>query len=302
MTSNGDIPRPDLIEARKRVLHVQRKLHRWSQQDKAKRYDNLFNLVCDRATLLVAWDKVKSNRGSKTAGVDGVTKSHILHGRGGEQAFLNNLRVGLKDRSYRCTPVRKHGIPKAGGKVRYLGIPTVRDRVVQMALKLVLEPIYEVDFYPSSYGYRPARRAQDAIAEIARFIHPPAPYEWVIEGDIKACFDNVDHGVLVGLLRQRVGDKKVIALLKACLKSGVVNEAGRYASTITGTPQGGIVSPLLANVYLSVLDRYFEQAWQYQTRYIGHSTRLRRQGHPTYRLIRYADDCAPRRRREEVIM
>ncbi len=112
----------------------------------------------------------------------------------------------------------------------------------------------------------------------------------MIEGDIKACFDNVDHGVLVGLLRQRVGDKKVIALLKACLKSGVVNEAGRYASTITGTPQGGIVSPLLANVYLSVLDRYFEQAWQYQTRYIGHSTRLRRQGHPTYRLIRYADD------------
>ena len=112
----------------------------------------------------------------------------------------------------------------------------------------------------------------------------------MIEGDIKACFDNVNHGALLELLRQRVEDKKVISLLKACLKSGVIKETGRYTSTITGTPQGGIISPLLANVYLSVLDRHFEQAWQSQTRSPGLSTRIRRQGHPTYRLIRYADD------------
>jgi RNA-directed DNA polymerase len=170
------------------------------------------------------------------------------------------------------------------------GIPTIRDRVVQMALKLVLEPIFEVDFYPASYGYRPARRAQDAIAEIAHFIMPPSSYEYVVEGDIKACFDNVHHGVLMAQLRLRVGDRKVLALLKAFLVAGVVKETGRLAATLTGTPQGGIISPLLANVYLSALDRHFERAWKQQTRYIGCSTYYRRRGHATYRLIRYADD------------
>lgn len=289
MTLNSDTPWPSVRDARVRVLDLQRKLHRWSKSDREKRFDDLFNLVCDRATLIVAWERVRSNRGSKTAGVDGGTRRSIERGPGTER-FLEGLRASLKAHTYRPLPVREHGIPKAGGKVRYLGIPTIRDRVVQMALKLVLEPIFETDFYPSSYGYRPVRRAQDAIAEIVSFLNPPARYEYVVEGDIKACFDNVHHGVLMSLVRQRIGDRKVIALLKASLGAGVMKENGRLVASLTGTPQGGIISPLLANVYLSVLDRHFERAWQHQTRYKGCTTYYRRRGLATYRLVRYADD------------
>jgi len=247
MTPNGDMPWPSLEQARQRVLEIQQKLHRWSKQDSEKRFDDLFNLVCDRATLIVAWNHVKSNRGSRTAGVDGRTRWHIEH-RAGVQSFLEELRSALKARTYRPTPVRERVIPKQGGKVRYLGIPTIRDRVVQMALKLVLEPIFEPDFYSSSYGYRPARRAQDAIAEIVRFINPPSAYEYVVEGDIKACFDNVHHGTLMAQIRMRVSDRKVLALIRAFLGAGVLKETGRLVASLTGTPQGGIISPLLANV------------------------------------------------------
>ena len=289
MTLNSDTPWPSVDDARTRVLDIQKKLHRWTKADSAKRFDDLFNLVCDRATLVVAWDRVRSNRGSRTAGVDGWTRWHIEH-RLGVGRFLEETRECLKARRYRPAPVREHGIPKAGGKVRYLGIPTIRDRVVQMALKLVLEPIFEVDFCPTSFGYRPARRAQDAIAEIVRFINPPSSYDHVVEGDIKACFDNVHHGVLMQLVRQRIGDRKVLALIKAFLGSGVMKAGGRLAATLTGTPQGGIISPLLANIYLSALDRHFERDWQHQKRYIGATTYYRRRGKATYRLVRYADD------------
>lgn len=138
-----------------------------------------------------------------------------MENRIGVRRFLEDTRASLKSRTYEPQPVRERGIPKAGGKTRYLGIPTLRDRVVQMALKLVLEPIFEVDFCPLSYGYRPARRAQDAITEIAHYINPPSGYEYVVEGDIKACFDNVNHGVLASLIRQRITDRKALALIKA---------------------------------------------------------------------------------------
>ena len=289
MTLNSDIPWPSVVDAKQRVLDIQRKLHRWSKADAEKRFDDLFNLVCDRATLVVAWDRVRSNRGSKTSGVDGVSRWHVEH-RIGVSRLLEELRSELKARSYRPSPVRERGIPKAGGKTRYLGIPTVRDRVVQMALKLVLEPIFEVDFYPSSYGYRPARRAQDAIAEIVSFLAPRAAYQYVVEGDIKACFDNVHHGTLMTAVRRRIGDRKVLTLIKAFLGARILRETGRLDAPLTGTPQGGIISPLLANVYLSALDRHFERAWKQQTRYIGCSTYYRRKGHATYRLVRYADD------------
>lgn len=289
MTLNSDMPWPSVEDARSRVLDIQKKLHRWTKVDSLKRFDDLFNLVCDRATLVVAWDRVKSNRGSRTAGVDGQTRWHIEH-RHGVTRFLEETRVSLKAREYRPAPVKEHGIPKAGGKVRYLGIPTIRDRVVQMALKLMLEPVFEVDFCPTSFGYRPARRAQDAIAEIVRFINPPSSYDYVVEGDIKACFDNVHHGVLMQLVRQRIADRKVLTLIKAFLGSGVMKAGGRLAATLTGTPQGGIISPLLANIYLSALDRHFERDWQHQTRYIGCTTYYRRRGKATYRLVRYADD------------
>ena len=174
--------------------------------------------------------------------------------------------------------------------MRYLGIPTVRDRVVQMALKLILEPIFEATFCPTSYGYRPARRAQDAIAEITRFINPPSSYNFVVEGDIKGCFDNVNHGVLLQQMRTRIGDRKVLQLVKAFLRAGVMKEGGHLATTLTGTPQGGIISPLLANIYLTVLDARLERDWQHQTRYRGCTTYYRRRGYSTYRLARYADD------------
>jgi len=287
MALNNDIPLLSVEDARARVLNLQRKLHQWTKGDSAKRFDDLFNLVHDRATLLVAWDRVRSNRGSRTAGVDGKTRSHVEHGPGVSR-FLSDLKSVLKAGTYRPLPVRERAIPKASGKTRYLGIPTLRDRVVQMALKLILEPIFEVDFYPISYGYRPARRAQDAIAEIAHFINPPSAYEFVIEGDIRACFDNVDHGILMNLIQRRIHDRKVLSLVRAFLRAGVMKETGRFAATVTGTPQGGIISPILANVYLSVLDQHFERAWHDQARYRTSYYRCR--GHARYRMVRYADD------------
>jgi RNA-directed DNA polymerase len=182
---NRGAPNADLQEARARVLHVQTKLHQWAKRDPTKRFDDLFNLVCDQATLAVAWDRVKRNRGARTAGVDGQTRYYIEH-RQGVPAFLASVREALRARTFRPQPVRRRGIPKAGGKVRYLGIPTIRDRVVQMALKLILEPIFEADFAPISYGFRPGRRAQDAIAEVYHLAKAPSNYEYVIEGDVEA--------------------------------------------------------------------------------------------------------------------
>jgi RNA-directed DNA polymerase len=176
---------PTLDQAEGRVLDHQRKLHRWATAEPARRFGDVFNLVCDRATLLVAWERVANNRGARTAGVDAVTR-HAVQRDDGLLPFLEELRSSLRDGSLRPLPVKQVAIPKRGGKLRYLGIPTLRDRVAQMALKLVLEPIFEADFYPSSYGYRPGRRAQDAIAELHHYTSRPGAYEWVIEGDIKA--------------------------------------------------------------------------------------------------------------------
>jgi RNA-directed DNA polymerase len=179
-------------------------------------------LVCDRATLVVAWEQVASNRGARTAGVDAETR-HAVERRG-VLPFLEDLRSSLKDGSFQPLPVREATIPKKGGKVRRLGIPTLRDRVAQMALKLVLEPVFEAGFYSSSYGYRPGRRAQDAIAEIHHLSSRPSNYEWVIEGDIKACFDNVDHRILVEQVGERVDDRKILRLVRAFLRAGVVEQ------------------------------------------------------------------------------
>ncbi len=284
---NNDASWPSLSEAEARVLDHQRKLHRWSRTDPAHRFGDVFNLVCDRATLVVAWERVARNRGARTAGVDAVTR-HAVE-RHGVESFLENLRSSLKDGSFRPLPVKQAGIPKRGGKVRYLGIPTLRDRVAQMAIKLVLEPIFEADFYPSSYGYRPGRRAQDAIAEIHHFTSRPSSYEWVIEGDIRACFDTIDHRRLMSLIEERVADRKVLRLVRAFLRAGVIEAHGGFAASLTGTPQGGVISPLLANIYLSVLDRPFQDFWE-ANRVPGRRQQRRRKGLPNYRLIRYADD------------
>jgi len=286
---NTGAPSPDLAEARERVLHVQRKLHDWASIDAERRFRDLWNLVCDEATLAVAWSRVSQNRGSRTAGIDAFTRYHVEH-RLGVERFLRELRGELKDGRFRPNPVRERAIPKRGGSLRYLGIPTLKDRVVQMALKLVLEPIFEVDFYPSSYGYRPGRRAQDAIAEIVHFTKTTSNYEWVVEADIEACFDRIDHGQLMAEVARRIGDRRVVALVRSFLRAGVMREAGRLERTITGTPQGGIVSPLLANIALTALDRRYAADWADMSRYRGRREYLHRTGRPTYRLVRFADD------------
>lgn len=283
---NTGAPWPGLDEAEWRVLVMQTKLHQWATADPDRCFDDVFNLVCDPAFLVVAWARVRGNKGARTAGVDGVTPRSVGFGAG---RLLGSLRAQLKARQFVPQRVREKTIPKAGGKVRALGIPTVADRVVQASLKLVLEPIFEADFKPCSYGFRPKRRAQDAIAEIHFLGSPPRNYEWVFEADIKACFDEIDHTALMGRVRRRIGDKRVLSLVKAFLKAGVLAEDGSRRETITGTPQGGILSPLLANIALSVLDEHFTRKWEALGPEWTRAKRCRA-GEPAMRIVRYADD------------
>jgi RNA-directed DNA polymerase len=285
---NTGAPQPDPMAGWSRVLKIQTKLHQWAGADPQRRFDDLFNLVVDPAVLAEAWRRVRGNRGARTAGVDGVTAYYVEDVRG-VGVFLADLRADLKARRFTPLPVRERMIPKSGGKLRRLGIPTVRDRVVQAALKLVLEPIFEADFAPCSHGFRPKRRAQDAIAEIHYLASPVRNYQWVLEGDIEACFDAIDHVALLARVRRRIGDKRVLELVQAFCKAGILTEAGAWQDTNAGTPQGGILSPLLANIALSALDEHFTAAWAA----MGDSSarhRRRRRGLATYRLVRYADD------------
>ena len=187
---NTDELEAALCCAELRVLGIQTKLHRWARDDPHRRFDDVFNLVADPGFLRVAWDRVRSNKGARTAGVDGRS-AHYVEAVVGVEDFLDGLRSQLRDRSFRPLPVRERLIPKAKGKLRRLGIATVRDRVVQASLKLVLEPIFEADFFPCSYGFRPKRRAHDAVAEVR--LLTSRSYEWIVEGDIKACLDAWSH-------------------------------------------------------------------------------------------------------------
>jgi RNA-directed DNA polymerase len=283
---NTDAPWPSLDEARSRVLRIQTKLHRWATDGPDRRFDDLFNLVCDPAFLTVGWDRVRGNRGARTAGVDGVKPRSI--GIKDREEFLRELRDDLKARRFAPLPVRERMIPKASGKLRRLGIPTARDRVVQASLKLVLEPIFEADFRPCSYGFRPMRRAQDAIGEIHHFGR--LSYEWVLEGDIASCFDELSHLAILDRVRRRIADKRVLGLVKAFLIAGILSEDGAVRGSKTGTPQGGILSPRLANIALSALDDHFAEAWTTMMAGDHDRRRRRRHGEPLYRLVRYADD------------
>jgi RNA-directed DNA polymerase len=177
--------------AEQRVLGIQTKLHGWAADDPGRCFDDLFNLVADPAFLVMAWRRVRGNKGARSSGIDGRTAGEIERSAHGVEGFLTNLRVDVKRRWFRPAPVRERRVPKSSGGYRRLGIPTVRDRVVQASLKLVLEPILEADFDPSSYGFRPGRRAQDAIEEI-RF-YAGCGYEHVFEGDIAACLEPSSH-------------------------------------------------------------------------------------------------------------
>ncbi|MGK8509634.1 reverse transcriptase domain-containing protein [Nocardia asiatica] len=249
---------PDFDEAWSRVRRMQAKLYLWATRNPGREFDDLHNLVCDPAFLVHAWERVHGNKGGRSAGIDGVAPRSIPKE---STVLLSRLRVELRERTFRPQPVREKLIPKPGSpsKNRRLGIPTTADRVVQAALKLVLEPIFEAGFQPSSYGFRPRRRAQDAIAEIHQF--GSRGYHWVLEADIEACFDRIDHTALMERVRHRIADKRVLALVKAFLKAGVLTEEGLSRDSHTGTPQGGILSPLLANIALSVLDDHYQHKW-----------------------------------------
>jgi RNA-directed DNA polymerase len=236
--NTGAVSWPDPYSAGITVRRMQTKLHLWAARDPGRRFDDLFNLVYDPAFLVVAWERVSTNKGAGTPGIDKATAADV-EARDGVTGLLGHIREELKSGSFQPVEVRRVLIPKSNGKLRKLGIPTLVDRVVQASLKLVLEPIFEADFKPCSYGFRPNRRAQDAVSDIHHLASRPSNYQWVLEADIKACFDEISHTALMDRVRVRVKDKRVCALVKAFLKSGVLTELGDREETYTGTPQGG---------------------------------------------------------------
>ena len=280
---------PDLYSAGIAVRRMQTKLHLWAARDPGRCFDDLFNLVYDPAFLVVAWERVSTNKGASTPGIDKITAAGV-EARAEVNGLLGHVREELRSGSFRPVEVRRVLIPKSNGKLRKLGIPTLADRVVQASLKLVLEPIFEADFKPCSYGFRPNRRAQDAISDIHHLASRPSNYQWVLEADIKACFDEISHTALMDRVRVRVRDKRVCALVKAFLKSGVLTELGDREETHTGTPQGGIISPLMANIALSALDDHFDQQWKQHMPTEYQRAKRRRNGKANYKIIRYADD------------
>ncbi len=253
---------------------MQAKLHRWAVADPDRRFDDLFNFVYDPATLIVAFGRVATNHGANTPGVDGLTAAYVEEVVG-VPGFLDDLRAAVKDGSFRPLPVRERLIPRPGGsgKFRKLGIPCIADRVVQAALKLVLEPIFEAGFEPVSYGFRPRRRPHDAIAEIHHF-------------------GTLGYRFAMSRVRARVKDKRVLALVKAFLKAGVLTELGEHRERHTGTPQGGILSPLIFNIALTALDEHVMAPWKPggQMSTPGKRFYRRSKGQPTWRIVRYADD------------
>jgi group II intron reverse transcriptase/maturase len=300
----------------------QRKLYARSWDEPGYVWHKLWGLVTDRRNLRLALARVASNRGARTAGVDGQTVRKVL--RQGVDVVVEQLRAELRSGSYRPSPVRRVLIPKPGqrGKFRALGIPTVRDRVVQAAMKNILEPIFEAGFWPVSYGFRPGKSVHGALEHLRLLLTPRQtrsegerrlPYQWAIEGDIKGCFDNIDHHALMERMRRRVADAKVLRLVVAFLKAGVLSEK-QFSRSQAGTPQGGILSPLLANIALSAIEeRYERHVWPRHTptplpdaaATERRALRARcndRGRRPVLFPIRYADDCAPRRRGEEATM
>jgi RNA-directed DNA polymerase len=250
-----------------KVRELQRKLWVCAKRSKTRRFHALYDRIYRSDVLREAWNRVRANKGA--AGIDAETIEAVE--QRGVEKFLADIQAVLKAGRYRPQPVKRRYIPKSDGKQRPLGIPTVRDRVVQMATKLMIEPIFEADFLEVSYGFRPKRSATEALEAIR--VAGNQGFNFVVDADIQAYFDSIDQEKLVELLKQRISDRRVLKLLRQWLRAGVM-EDGTVRETLAGTPQGGVISPLLSNIYLHYLDR----VWQNQCSQIG-------------KLVRYADDA-----------
>ena len=261
------------------IRTLQRKLYAKTKQEPVYRFYALYDKISREDILSHAWRLVRSNRGSP--GIDGIGFEAIENGIGVE-TFLRDLARDLKDKTYRAQPVRRVMIPKADGSQRPLGIPTLRDRVAQMAVKLIIEPIFEADFCEHSYGFRPKKSAHDAVDDIANTLW--AGYTQVIDADLSKYFDSIPHAKLLAVVAERIVDGGILPLIKQWLKAPIIGEDDRGVKKTVGggkangqgTPQGGVISPLLANCYLHILDRI----WQ----------RQHLKGKLSAHLVRYADD------------
>lgn len=249
-----------------KVRQLQRKLYQSAKLNSKRKFHALYDKVYRKDILLEAWKRVKAKGGS--GGIDGKSIGDIE--AYGVEKLLAETESELKSGEYRPQPVRRAFISKGNGKMRPLGIPVIKDRIVQMATKLVLEPVYEADFKDVSYGFRPKRSARQALEVVRKACNKGG--WWVVDVDIQSYFDNINHDKLMMLVGMRVSDRRMLKLIRKWLKAGVMTETG-YMGTDIGSPQGGVISPLLSNIYLNYLD-----------------TRWVRGGSHLGTLVRYADD------------
>jgi RNA-directed DNA polymerase len=267
------------------ITEKQAKLAKQALENPEYRFKNLYQLMHWQVWIERATNQVLARPGSSTAGIDGKTRNNFKEDY---DRHIATIITQLKDKTYKPQPVRRTFIPKGNGKKRPLGIPTLYDRIVQEALRMMLDPIFESDFQHHSYGFRKGRRTMDAIAVLMPLFNTKAKHYYVIEGDIKSYFDNVHHKKLMTLIKKRVADEAILTPIWQFLKAGVM-EGQLFAKTETGVPQGGVISPLLANIYLNEFDKKAETEWHSRTPY-ERQYQVRHQGKGNYCMIRYADD------------